>query len=111
MKLARQDGLPFVAVAYGGAAELMNFEKADAWWIYCLEGGKVKKKQLMSLYPKDFEERIDSFAHSVLDAVICRNYGPKAMAKLKALGLELYTYSGGIDAAIKAYLKKELTKL
>ena len=30
MKLARQDGLTFVAVAYGGAAELMNFEKADA---------------------------------------------------------------------------------
>lgn len=111
MKLQKKDGLTFVAVAYGGAAELMNFEQADAWWIYCLEGGKVKKKQLMSLYPKDFEERIDAFAHSVLDAVICRNFGPKAMAKLKALGLELYTCSGGIDAAVKAYLKKELIKL
>ena len=111
MKLVKQDGLTFVAVAYGGAAELMNYEQAAAWWIYCLEDGKVKKKQLMSLYPKNFEERIDAFAHSVLDAVICRNYGPKAMARLKALGLELYTYNGGIDAAIKAYLNNELTTL
>ena len=111
MKLKSNDGRTFLAVSYGGAAELMNFEQSDAWWIYCLENGKVKKKQLMSLYPKDFEERIDAFANSVLDAVICRNYGPKAMARLKALGIELYSFSGGIDAAVNAYRNEELQEL
>ena len=111
MKPKKQDGMRFVAVAYGGAAELLPFEQANAWWVYCLQDNKVKKKQLMSLYPKSFEERIGAFANSVLDVVICRNYGPRAMARLKALGMELYTFSGGIDAAVKAYRNEELQKL
>ena len=111
MKRNRSDGLNFVAVAYGGEAELLPFEQANAWWIYCLEGKRVKKRQLMSLYPKNFEERISAFSDSVLDVVICRNYGPRAMAMLKGLGLTLYTYSGGVDAAVKAYLNRELSKL
>lgn len=111
MKHDRNDGMTFLAVSYGGAAELTNFEQTDACWVYCLEGGKVRKKLLMSLYPKDFDERIRHYADSVLDVVICRNFGPRAIARLKDLGLTLYTFSGGCDAAVKAYLKKELTAL
>lgn len=111
MKRNRSDGLCFVAVAYGGAGELDTFEQANAWWVYGLEGKKLGKKQLMSLYPKNFQERIDAFEHSVIDVVICRNFGPRAMAQLKALGLTLYTFSGGCDAAVKAWQAKELIKL
>ena len=111
MKRHRSDGMTFVAVSYGGEGELSNFEQSDAYWIYCLEGNKVRKKQLMSLYPQSFEERIGAFADSVLDAVVCRNFGPKAMAKLKELDLTLYTFSGGCDAAMQAFRDKRLTKL
>ncbi|MBO5555963.1 MAG: NifB/NifX family molybdenum-iron cluster-binding protein [Oscillospiraceae bacterium] len=109
MKL--NDGFTFVAVSYGGEAEIQNFEQANAYWVYCLEGKKIQKRQLMSLYPKDFESRIGHFSDSVLDAVICRNFGPRAMQRLKALGLELYSFSGGCDAAVKAYLRGELRAL
>ena len=111
MKRSRSDGLCFVAVSYSGAGELDTFEQANSWWVYGLEGKKLGKKQLMSLYPKSFQERIDAFEHSVIDVVICRNYGPRAMAQLKPLGMELYTFSGGIDAAVKAYRNEELQKL
>lgn len=111
MKLSRTDGLTFVAVSYDGEAELCNFEQSNAFWVYVLKGNHIRKRQLLSLYPKNAEDRLQSFADSVLDVVICRNFGPKAMARLKELGLRLYSFEGGCDMAVRSFMKKELKEL
>ena len=111
MKLHRSDGLTFIAVSYNGQAELTNFEQSNAFWVYCLEGKKIRKRQLLSLYPGSGEKRLQQFCQSVLDVGICRNFGPKSMARLKVQGLMLYSFDGGCYRAVKAYLAKELKEL
>ena len=47
----------------------------------------------------------------MIDVLICRNYGPRSMAKLREQKVALYTFDGGCDAAIKAYLSGDLRRL
>lgn len=101
----------FVAVAFDGSEQIPYFEKADAFWLYCMEDGKLKKRQFLSVYSKDTEAQIRRFKESMTDVLVCRNYSPKAMAVLKRNGLSLYTFEGGADAAYKALMNGELKPL
>ena len=107
----RKKGFCFVAVAYGGEASIPNFEKADTFWAYYLSKNKIMRRELLSLYPETNDERIAKFVDSSFDVVIARNFGAKAIARLKEAGLSLYTFDGGCDAAVKAMLADELTEL
>ena len=95
----RKDNYTFIAVAYGGAAEIVPFEQAKTFWVYCLDGKHIKKRQLLSLYAE------------TVDVVICRNFSSRAIAKLKEKDMRLYTFDGGCDAAVKKYLSGELREL
>ena len=107
----REGNYTFIAVAYGGAAEIVPFEQSKTFWIYCLDGKHIKKRQLLSLYAETGSAQLEEFCSSVIDVVICRNFSSRAIAKLKEKGMRLYTFDGGCDAAVKKYLNRELKEL
>ena len=43
-----------VAVAYTGS-EIQNFEQGEAFWIYAVDGDKIVRTQILSLYPKNLK--------------------------------------------------------
>ena len=69
------------------------------------------KRELLSLYPKNSEDRIEKFLGSSFDVLICANFGPKAMARLKEGGISLYTFGGGCEMAVRKYMEGDLTEL
>ena len=101
----------FVAVAFDGTEQIPYFEKAETFWVYCMEDGKLKKRQFLSVYAKDSTEQIRRFKESMVDVIICRNFSPKAMAVLKKNGLKLYSFDGASDAAFKAFTKGTIWEL
>ena len=103
--------LTFIAVAYDGSGNMPNFEAADTFWSYYLEGNRVKKRQLLSLTTKNTDDLIAQFRASMFDVIICRNFGPKAMYQLKQVGLRLFTFNGGSAAAVSAFRRGELQEL
>ena len=106
------DGLRLIAVGYEAGQPVPFFEKAEAFWLYYYEDDRrIRRREMLSLYEKDIDKKIDKFRESLLDTLICRNFGPKAIAKLKAAGFHLYTFSGGSDAAVKALMNGELEEL
>ena len=105
------DGFTFAAVSYGEGAETVNFEQADHFWLFYMMNGKINKKELLSLCPKNNDERLEAIKSSVIDVVICRNFGPKSMASLRGRNIALYAFDGGCGAAIKALMKGELREL
>ena len=107
----RKDRYTFITVAYGGAAEIVPFEQAKTFWVYCLDGKHIEKRQLLSLYAETGSAQIEEFCGSVIDVVICRNFSSRAIAKLKEKGMRLYTFDGGCDAAVKKNLNCELKEL
>lgn len=106
-----RDNFSFVAVAYGEGSETVNFEQANAFWLFYLMKGKVQKKELLSFYPKNAEERLDAFRRSLIDVVICRNFAPRSMAALRERKIAMYTYEGGCHAALRDYMEGKLTAL
>ncbi len=110
MKL-RVDGFDFIAVSYGPGAVTTNFEQSDHFWLFYLMDGKIKRKELLSSFSKTNDERLASIGDSMIDVLICRNYGPRSMAKLREQKVAIYTFDGGCDAAIKAYLSGDLRRL
>ena len=109
-------GFCFAAVAYGGEGTIPAFEQADTFWAYYIGKGKngksrILKRELLSLYPKNSEDRIDKFLGSSFDVLICANFGPKAMAKLKEGGISLYTFGGGCEMAVRKFIEGELAEL
>ena len=111
MARKRSSRYTFVAVSYGGEAELLIFEQTKAFWSYFLDGKRIERRELLSVYDDSTDALIAHISNSLFDVVIARNFGAKAMAKLKAAGIRLYTFSGGCDAALKAYINGELTAL
>lgn len=111
MKKRVNDGYTFAAVSYGEGSTTTNFEQSDHFWMFCLKDGKVWKKELLSFFPKNNEERITAFENAVIDVMICRNFGPKSMAALKKKRISLYTYDGGCNAAVRDLLAGELHEL
>ncbi|MBQ6240727.1 MAG: hypothetical protein IJK56_10295 [Firmicutes bacterium] len=111
MKRRIDDGFTFIAIAYGANAETTNFEQANYFWVFSLYNGKVRKKELMSIFPKNSEERIDMLKGSIIDVMICRNFGPKAMAELHKRDISLYTFDGGCHAALRGFMQGKLTEL
>lgn len=111
MARKRSSRYTFVAVSYGGEAELLHFEQTKAFWSYFIDGKKIQRRELLSVYDKNTDELIGHISDSLFDVVIARNFGAKAMARLKEAGIKLYTYTGGCDAALKAYLNGELKEL
>ena len=109
--MKKKDSYTFVAVAYGGEASIPHFEQAKTFWVYCLDGKHIEKRQLLSLYAETGSAQIEEFCGSVIDVVICRNFSSRAIAKLKEKGMRLYTFDGGCDAAVKKYLNRELKEL
>lgn len=109
--MSRIDNYTFIAVAYRGEGEIESFEQAKTFWVYGLEGKKIKKRQLLSLYAENGSALIEEFCSSVIDVAVCRNFGPRAMARLRQKGMRLFTYEGGCDAAVKKYLAGELKEL
>lgn len=103
--------MTFVAVAYAGEATIPVFEKATNFWAYYIEGGKIYKRELLSLFPESTDDLIEKMGRSMFDVLICRNFGPKAMAKLKSRGKRLYTFEGGCDRAVRAFLDEEIKEL
>ena len=99
-----------IAVAYTGS-EIPNFEKGEAFWVYAVDGDKIVRTQILSLYPQNLEEAISQFRYCRLDAIIAKNFGPKAMHALKEAGFKLYSFDGGAYAAAKAYAAGKLSPM
>ena len=105
------DGFAFVAVSYGEGSETTNFEQSDHFWLFYMLNGKINKKELLSLCPRNNEERLAAIKGSVIDVVICRNFGPKSMASLREKNIALYAFDGGCSAAVEALVRGELREL
>ena len=100
----------FVAIAYSGGEEIGVFDKTDSFMLYYLADGKVKKQQYLSL-SGSVEERVATLKDCAIDRIICKNFSPKAMAKLREAGFSLMCFDGGTNAAFKAYSAGELREL
>ena len=109
--MKKSDGFTIIAVGYGGEAQIVPFEQAKTFWVYCLDGKRIKKRQLLSLYAESGAAQLEEFCRSVVDVVICRNFGARAIAALKEKGMSLFTFDGGCDAAVKKYISGELWAL
>ena len=99
-----------VAVAYDGN-EINNFEQSKAFWIYAVDGDKIVRTQILSLYPKDIKDAIDKFNICAIDVLICKNYSSKSMSVLKKSGFKIYTFDGGAKASVKAYAEGKLAEI
>ena len=99
-----------VAVAYSGS-EIPSFEKADAYMIYAVDEDKVRRTQILSIYSRDIDEVIEELKFIDCNVIICKNYGPKALAKLKKAELEVYDFNGGAKAAVLAFARQQLKKI
>ena len=110
-KLVIKHKMTFIAVACGEEILITNFEQTQRFWTFYLNGDKLKKEQFLSLQAKTTSDLIDQFCNSMFDVIIAKNFGPKAIHKLKEKGIKLYTFDGGRRAALNAYLKGELTAL
>ncbi len=109
-------GFCFAAVAYGGEGTILAFAQADTFWADYIGKGKngksrIMKRELLSLYPKNTEDKIEKFLGSSFDVLICANFGPKAMAKLKEGDISLYTFGGGCEMAVRQFMDGQLTEL
>ena len=109
--MRKKGGFCFAAVAYGGEASIPTFEQANTFWAYYLSKGKIMRRELLSLYPENNDDKIAKFTDSSFDTLICRNFGPRAMARLKAEGFSLYTFEGGCDKAIQAMIAGDIKEL
>ena len=99
-----------IAVSYTGS-EITNYEDTQAFWIYAVDEDKVVRMQILSVYTKDIERNIKMLQQCHVDGLISRNYGPRAMSRLKGAGIKLYAYDGGARAAVNAFAKGRLKEL
>lgn len=60
---------------------------------------------------KNSEEAIETLKKEMIDEVIARNFGPRALFLLTKTGIRAYTFEGGSGAALKALEKGELTPM
>ena len=100
----------FLAIAYNGGDEIGVFDKSDSFMLCYLADGKAKKQQYLSL-SGPLEERVQTLKDCAIDRVICKNFSPKAMAKLREAGFKLMCFDGATNAALKAYLAGKLREL
>ena len=99
-----------IAVSYTGS-EIPNFEKSQAFWIYAVDEDKVVRMQILSVYSRDMDQTADMLRQCHVDGIICKNYGPRAMSRLKKAGFRLYSFEGGARAAVNAFAKGKLRAL
>ncbi len=109
-KIKRIYASEIVAIPYTGS-EIQNFEQGEAFWIYAVDGDKVVRTQILSLYPKNLEDAIDKLKKCSIDVLICKNYSSKSMAVLKESGFGICTFDGGARAAVNAYAAGKISKL
>ncbi|MBQ8913653.1 MAG: hypothetical protein IJ054_06375 [Lachnospiraceae bacterium] len=109
-KIKRIYASEIVAVPYTGS-EIQNFEQGEAFWVYAVDGKKVVRTQILSLYPKNLSDAIEQLTQCAIDVLICRNYATKAMLELKKAGFKIYTFDGGAKAAVNAYAEGRLESL
>ena len=110
-RLVIQHQMTFIAAACGEEIIVTNFEQTQTFWTFYLNGKKLKKEQFLSLQAKTTSDLIDQFCDSMFDVIIAKNFGPKAISKLKAKGKKLYLFDGGRRAALNAYLSGELQEI
>lgn len=110
-KLTIRHQMTFIAVACGEEIMVTNFEQTQTFWTFYLDGKKLKKEQFLSLQAKTTSDLIDQFRGSMFDVIIAKNFGPKAIYRLKEKGIRLYTFDGGRRAALNAYLAGELQEI
>ncbi len=107
-----KDNIEIVAVTYdGGGKDIPYFEKTKTFWVYYYVDGKQKKDELLELYPDDGDDLTAQMQKSMIDKIICKNIGPKALAAMRRAGIEVYTFDGAKGAAIRAYRRSELRPL
>ena len=99
-----------VAVSYTGS-EIPVFEHSEAFWIYAVDETKVVRMQILSVYSGKAEDMLRELRMCRVDAVISRNFGPKAMSLLKRAGIKLYTFDGGAKAAVTSFAEGKLRAL
>lgn len=99
-----------VAVAYTGS-EIPVFEKSEAFWIYAVDETKIVRMQILSVYSDNAEELVRELRMCRVDALICRNFGPKAMSLLRSAGIRMFTYDGGAKAAVNAFSAGKIKEL
>lgn len=101
--------LEFVAVACDQkTGEVTSFDKAQYFRYYLFKNGKKKKMRFLSLFPDGPEDLAKTLQGEFVDVVICRNYSPRALNVLKKAKMEIYSFNGGPDAAVKAWAAGEL---
>lgn len=99
-----------IAVAFTGHGYVPNFEEARYFEIYAFEDGKKRQKQMFSvnqegIHTDDIMKQLDRLK---IDVVIARNYGPRALHKLKSYKIRTCVFDGGPGAAIKAWKEQRL---
>lgn len=99
-----------IAVSYTGS-EIPNFEQSEAFWIYAVDEDKVVRMQILSVYSKHIDDTMAQLKLCGVDGLICRNYGPKAMSKLKDAGYRLFCFEGGARAAVNAFAAGKLYEI
>lgn len=99
-----------IAVSYTGS-EIPNYEDTQAFWIYAVDKDKVVRMQILSIYTKDIRQNIKMLQQCHVDGLICKNYGPRAMSKLKKAGIRLYAFDGGARAAVNAFAQGKLREM
>lgn len=109
-KLRKIYATDIVAVSYTGS-EIPVFERSEAFWIYAVDETNIVRMQILSVYSGKIEDMLRELRLCRVDAVISKNFGPKAMSSLKNAGMRLFTFEGGAKAAVSAFAKGKLTGL
>jgi len=99
-----------VAVTYTGS-EIPVFEKSEAFWIYAVDETKVVRMQILSVYSGNIDDMIKQLRMCRVDALIARNFGPKAMSMLREAGIRMYSFDGGARAAVNAFSEGRLAEM
>lgn len=99
-----------VAVSYTGS-EIPVFEKSEAFWVYAVDETSVVRMQILSVYSGKIEDMIRQLKMCRVDALICRNFGPKAMSLLRQAGIRMYTFDAGAKAAVNAFAAGKIQEL
>ena len=110
MRIKKVYATDIVAVAYTGS-EIPVFEKSEAFWVYAVDETKVVRMQILSVYSGRIDDMIKQLGMCRVDALICRNFGLKAMSRLREAGIRMYTLDGGAGAAVKAFAEGRLAEM
>ena len=99
-----------IAVTYDNGNVFQHFGKTESFKVYEVENNQVVKSEVIGSNGTGHGALAGLLADQGIDVLICGGIGGGAQAALAEAGVELCSGAeGDTDAAVEAYLKRELT--